>query len=352
MIFFSVGLPGRFAEWCDAVTSRLAQHALGSVELLSLNTLEELALAMIRTGASHFVVCSRQPGGGVQTALTRAGRRFVAVLDKPLIALRDLALRPGYDLVGATRAVACSCAAMSGYSSFPGALVLTAGDSQNPVSIATAIARHLGFGVSEPEIEKIVCALKDEGIVPGRSEDSVWWDSLAEPEQALVNGALGAYVDHFAGGDLTSITWERELFLIGDQPNEKATRPIDVTGRARCLIYGPYIMLPPGSWSVSVLLGFSKEAAELGYVVEIVAGPHLSRVNLRPESDGVFEANLTISIESSMDHPVEVRLFNEQAGFDGKLALGQVTLRRQLTSRPEKRSEFASALGLLTDSAG
>jgi hypothetical protein len=351
MIFFSVGLPGRFAEWCDAITSRLAQHTLGSVEPLNLNTLEELALAMIRTDASHFVVCSRQPGGGVQTALTQAGRRFVAVLDKPLIALRDLALRPGYDLVAATREVACSCAAMSGYASFPGALVLTADTGQNPLSIATAIARHLDFDVSEPEIEKIICALRDEGIVPGCSEESIWWDSLTEPEHALVNGALGAYVDHFAGGDLTSITWERELFLIGDEPNEKATRAIDVTGRARCLIYGPYIMLPAGSWSVSVLLGFSKEAAELGYVVEIVAGAHLSRVNLQPEGGGVFEANLTISIEASINHPVEVRLFNEQAGFDGKLALGQVTLRRQLTSRPEKRGTFASALGLLPDSA-
>src|SRR5262252_6947448 len=166
MIFFSVGLPGRFAEWCDAVVTRLARHALGSVEVVSLNTLEELALAMIRTGASHFVVCSRQPGGGVQSALTQAGKRFIAVLDEPRIALRDLALQPGYDLVGATRAVASSCAAMLGYSSFPGALVLTAGnDGQNPVSIATAIAHHLELPVSEPEIEKIISTLKDEGIV-------------------------------------------------------------------------------------------------------------------------------------------------------------------------------------------
>jgi hypothetical protein len=54
MIFFSVGLPGRFAEWCDAVVSRLARHALGSVEVLGANTLEELALAMIRTDASRI----------------------------------------------------------------------------------------------------------------------------------------------------------------------------------------------------------------------------------------------------------------------------------------------------------
>ncbi len=122
--------------------------------------------------------------------------------------------------------------------------------------------------------EQLFASLKEEGIVPVRSADSMWWDSLAEPEQALVNGALGAYVDYFTGGDLTSITWERDLFFIGDQPKVRATRPIDVTGRARCLIYGPYIMLPPGSWSASILLGFSKEAAELGYVVEVVAGTH------------------------------------------------------------------------------
>jgi hypothetical protein len=35
MILFSIGLPGRFAEWCDAVISRLAQRALGSVEVRS-----------------------------------------------------------------------------------------------------------------------------------------------------------------------------------------------------------------------------------------------------------------------------------------------------------------------------
>jgi hypothetical protein len=60
----------------------------------------------------------------MQTALTQAAKRFIAVLDAPRIALRDLALRPGYDLVGATRVVASSCAAMLGYSSFPGERIM------------------------------------------------------------------------------------------------------------------------------------------------------------------------------------------------------------------------------------
>jgi hypothetical protein len=349
MIFFSVGLPGRFAEWCDAVISRLAQHALGSVEVLNLNTLEELALAMIRTDASHFLVCSRQPGGGVQTALTQAGKPFIAVLDEPRIALRDLALRPGFDLVGATRAVASSCAAMSGYSSFPGALVLTAGnDGQDPVSIATAIARHLELDVSEPEIEGIICALRDEGVVAGRSEDSAWWESLAEPEQALVNGALGAYVDNFAGGDLGKITWERELFFMSEDPASPqpmpATRPVDITGRIRFLIYGPYINLPPGSWSASIILGFSPEAAGMTYTVEAFAGIQLTHARIEPGNERIFEANLHFSIDAALDHPVQIRIHNERPAFDGRLALGYVTMTPQASVRGDTKAYLATVI--------
>jgi hypothetical protein len=347
MIFFSIGLPGRFAEWCDAVIFRLTQRALGSVELVSLNTLDELALAMIKTGASHFVVCSRQPGGGVQTALAQSAKRFIAVLDEPRAALRDLATRPGFDLIAATRAIASSCASMLNCAATPAALVLNGVEhGDDLVATASMIARHLDLDVNGEEIETIVNSLRDEGVLPKPAGNEAWWDSLEGSQRALVNGALGAYIDRFAGAELTGITWESELFFLGDKPAEKANRPIDVTGRARCLIFGPYIMLPPGSWSVSVLLGFSKEAAELGYVVEVVSGTQTSRISLRPDGEGVFEANLTISIEPSLDQPVEVRLFNERAGFDGRLALGSVTWRRQLTSRPQMLGEFASALGL------
>jgi hypothetical protein len=36
---------------------------------------------MIRAGAQHFVICSRERGGGVQNPLTQVGKRFIVVLD-------------------------------------------------------------------------------------------------------------------------------------------------------------------------------------------------------------------------------------------------------------------------------
>lgn len=333
MIFFSIGLPGRFAEWCDAVIFRLAQRALGPVKLVSLNTLDELALAMIDTEGSHFVVCSRQPGAGIQTALAQAARRFIAALDEPRAALRDLATRPGFDLVAATRAAASSCASIFSCAAIPEALVLNGVKyGQDLVSTATMIARHLGLEVNGDEIEAIVARLRDEGIVPLPAGDNAWWDSLGEPQQALVNGALGAYADHFAGGDLGKITWERELFFISEEPPTPqpvtATRPVDITGRTRSLISGPLIKLPPGSWSANVIVGFSPEAASMTYLVEVFAGIQLTQIRIEPGNERVFEATLQFSIHSSVEQPVEVRISNERAAFDGRLALGGVTLTR------------------------
>jgi hypothetical protein len=57
MIFFSVGLPGSFAEWCDAVVSRLAQYALGSVEVVRLNTPSKSS-RLLRSGAARRISLS------------------------------------------------------------------------------------------------------------------------------------------------------------------------------------------------------------------------------------------------------------------------------------------------------
>jgi hypothetical protein len=69
VIFLSVGLPGRFAEWCDAVIGRIASRLGGAViiktwpslaDMLGYDgapsALDELALTLIATSAAHIVM--------------------------------------------------------------------------------------------------------------------------------------------------------------------------------------------------------------------------------------------------------------------------------------------------------
>jgi hypothetical protein len=345
MIFFSVGLPGRFAEWCDEVTRRLAVHNLGPVELVALNTLEEVAAAAIRTSAPHLVASSRQPVLRLQTEIRRANRPFLIALGDPRAALHHLVQRRGHDLPAATRAVASSCAAMLTLAATPGGLALSDRDADKPASVARVIADHLGFAMSDEEIAVIAPAasLGDEPLEGGA--EAAWWSELGERERALIEGAVQPYVRYFQSGELGSLTWEPELFFIPGSPMPApANRVIDITGRARFLIYGPYISLPPGAWSARVVVGFSAEAAGGSFVIEVTGSTQLSYTRIEPVGEQVLDVDLQFTVENSVDQPIEVRIMNERAAFDGRLALGYVTITPRTVVRDETQQELSRLL--------
>ena len=111
MIFFSVGLPSKLAQICDSLLHRLAEAAFGSVEWGALNSLDEIAVAAIRSGAPHLVASSRQPVLRLQTEIVQSGRPFLVALDDLHLALHEAIERPGYDMAAATRELASSSAA-------------------------------------------------------------------------------------------------------------------------------------------------------------------------------------------------------------------------------------------------
>jgi len=126
MLFLVAGLPGRFAEWCDTVTARLAEATLGPTRILRANTLDEISRGLLRAGPAHAVLSSRQPGGQLRTALNAAQRRFLVALDDPRVALGQLVAEERLTVAHAVRAVAGSCAGVAAYVSASGSLVLHA----------------------------------------------------------------------------------------------------------------------------------------------------------------------------------------------------------------------------------
>jgi hypothetical protein len=345
MIFFSVGLPGRFAEWCAEVTTRLAAHSLGPVELVALNTLEEVAGAAIRTSASHLVASCRQPVLRLQTEIRRANRPFLIALGDPCAALRHLMLHRGHDLPAAIRAVASSCATMLTLATAPGGLALSDRDADEPAGVARAIADHLGFAMDDDEIAAIASAALSGDEPAEDHAEAAWWNELGERERLLIDGAVQPYVRYFQCGDLDGLTWEPELFFIPGSPTPApANRVIDITGRARFLIYGPYISLPPGAWSARVVLGFSAEAAGGSFVIEVTASAQLGCTRVEPTGEQMLDVDLQFTIDNSVDQPIEIRITNERAAFDGRLALGYVTITPRTVVRGEIQQELSRLL--------
>ena len=327
MLFFVIGLPGRFAEWCEDATVRLVRHAFGPAERISADTLEEITQSLLRSGATHGVVASRDPGFRIRRALVETVRPFVVVPADPWASLAHLVARRGLAMAAATRQVASSCASLISFGASPGALVLDAGrDGIDRLSVAVAIARHLQLEISDGDIADIVSSLAEGSDILDPYEAIAWRDGLDPGEQAIASGALGPYLDHSAGRGLGPITWAPELFFIGDRPGVPATGGIDITGRARGLLRGPHIMLPPAKWSLSVAVDVSPEAAEHSILIEATAGGGVSRTVLRPAGAGAVEVDLILELEELPDRRVELLLSTQRPAFAGHLTLTRVTL--------------------------
>src|SRR5262249_16959279 len=140
VIFVSVGLPGRFGQWCDAVIAQLAGHSGASVTVKSwppltdmlgyhaiTPTLDEAALTLLSTDdVQPLGVGLRQPDAGLFSALTDTDARFVVSLDHPRNAAAGILAEVRNEVRAVTRAVANSCASILRYPSLRGALLVHA----------------------------------------------------------------------------------------------------------------------------------------------------------------------------------------------------------------------------------
>ena len=348
MIFFSIGLPGPFAEWCDALLLRLVEHQFAHAQSAALNSLEELAQAAIKSRSLCLVACCRQPVGRLQNEIINSGLPFLIALSDPRAALRDLMDRSGLSLVDATRAAASSCTAMLGIAKAPKALVLRPGSLDHPLAAAAAIAGHLEIPVGSAELAGLVDQLTASQSGLDADPELAWLDHLPQRERAIVVGALGPYFASFADDELDRFVWEPDLFYtLTNPPSPTPTPilgPIDITGRVRFLVYGPFINLPPGSWSVDVVLAFSAEAAGMSFSLEVFAGAQLTHARLEVAGEQVIESRLHFVIGELIDQPIQIRVFNERAAFDGRLALGYVAITRQPALPEETRQRLAEVL--------
>jgi hypothetical protein len=345
MIVFSISMPGRFGDWCEAAIERLASLVLGPVVSMQADTAEELASVLIKTEAPHFYSRARQPNRWLRDNLTAANKPFVVAIDHPHYAVNDLMTRHNLEPADATRRVASSCATLSRYTSLPGALVITAErDWVDPIATIAAIGNHLGLEVSPSTVEQIAVDLAAAGLQPSTASDTSWPAHLTEDDAAMIGGAVGVYSQYLGSGLLDQITWSRQLFH-GDGQSV-LSRVIDITGKPRCLAYGPYIALPWGDWTADLVLGFSEDATEATFKIDIFAGSILNVTSIKPTQAGVQTISINFVIEEANDNLVEIRLYSETAAIFGEIALGHAILTRRRGVSTEISSSLRSDLGL------
>jgi len=350
MIFFSIGLPSRFAEWCDQLVCRLVERALGPVRIAGASTVADVGLALIASPEPHVMIAARYPTAALVEAFANSGRGFLIALDDPRAALQNMVLQHGMEWNAAIRATANSCAAILAYAAMPQATALqSVRDGCDPAASAARIARCFGLALNDADLIACAALASSPAIDKTAGGTEAWWDGIDSAHREVAAGALAAYAPRFADRESGELVWRRELFLLGDDPQQSASGIVQIEGGVRNLLFGPYIALPIGNWSCTVSFAVSREAAGLSFGFEVTAGARCDRLAytiIVPDDRGFCRASFAFTIDMSTEQPISTRLVNLEPASGGRLVFGDMALTEQTGARAPMLMELSAALGL------
>ena len=124
------------------------------------------------------------------------------------------------------------------------------------------------------------------------------------------------------------VHWSDRLFTY----DERATRDasdwgvLDITGRPRMLVYGPYLALPPGMWRARIRFGVDKDAAGHQYRVDWGTRTACVSEYVTPGAPGIYEIDL--DFEWTSTDAAEIRLILTEGSFMGTLLFQGMTVAR------------------------
>ncbi len=131
-----------------------------------------------------------------------------------------------------------------------------------------------------------------------------------------------------AGPALPSpVPWSEDLFLFETKAASAGLGlgVLDITGRPRMLVNGPYFFMPPGSWRACIRFGVDKDAAKHQYRLDWGTMTACVSEYVTPRQPGVYELELDYTWDDVA--PAEIRLILTEGSFMGTLLFQGMTVR-------------------------
>ncbi len=123
------------------------------------------------------------------------------------------------------------------------------------------------------------------------------------------------------------IHWPREVFMNSDEQGALVNAPIYLTGRARLLLYGPFLHLPRGTWIAEISFEVRENFSGNVLKVDIYHDGIIGEWKFSLPDKGSFTFELPLKVFEPR-HPIQIRFYLMEGAIEGTFDLKQVNLRR------------------------
>ena len=143
-----------------------------------------------------------------------------------------------------------------------------------------------------------------------------------------------------AASEHDAIQWSEALFDYCPKGSLNAPIPgmLDITGRPRMLVHGPYLSMPTGLWRACIRFGVDQDAAKHQYRLDWGTRTATVSEYVTPTSPGIYE--LMLDFDWTEVDVAEVRLILMEGSFTGALLFQGITVAR--INEPEESARTAA----------
>jgi hypothetical protein len=146
-------------------------------------------------------------------------------------------------------------------------------------------------------------------------------------ENELIDFLALQYDGIARGRRLERLEWPVYALLRPEFPDRLTVGPIDLTGPARYIYYGPYFSLPAGTWSVDISIEVSDCFSDDQIEIDVTAVKVLAAVRAKLPRAGVYGCQIRFEIEHP-SQPVEIRLALLKGAIEGVIRMHSIKLHR------------------------
>lgn len=202
--------------------------------------------------------------------------------------------------------------------------------------LVNLLVLSLGIEVTSDAVERLVASYGDEKslrlaeIVRHRIEHTdkafALRSKLASEEQRLLADIASGYQALMDGRRPDKIVWPGAICLSGDRHDQSMSGPVEMTGPARILSFGPYLHLPAGHWSAEMRFFVSGNRSKNFIVMEITAGADILAIGQGElPAAGVFAMSVPFAVKEPAI-PVEVRSVLRRGAIEGDFRLLEIVV--------------------------